>query len=203
MTDGRFDRRLFLAGAGASAAALVALTAGQSFDVLAPMNLFAPRVKGAGPQALPVNRTAAQAGVVETARDPGWRLTVAGAHGQRTYTRAELAQLPQSEAELPIACVEGWSTTASWRGVRLRDLLEAVGADPSRTIRVSSLQTHGPFRATTMPPEYAWDPLTLVALELNGAPLDIDHGYPARIIAPGRPGVLQTKWLTELREEAS
>jgi DMSO/TMAO reductase YedYZ molybdopterin-dependent catalytic subunit len=141
--------------------------------------------------------------VVETARDPDWRLTVAGAHAEKTFTRAELARLPQSEAVLPIACVEGWSTTASWRGVRLRDLLDSVAADPSRTIRVSSLQTHGPFRATTMPPEYARDPLTLVALEVNGAPLDIDHGYPARIIAPGRPGVLQTKWLSELREEPS
>ena len=41
-------------------------------------------------------------------------------------------------------------------------------------------------------------PATLVALELNGEPLDIDHGYPARMIAPGRPGVLQTKWLSTI-----
>ncbi|MBC7403690.1 MAG: molybdopterin-dependent oxidoreductase, partial [Microbacteriaceae bacterium] len=27
---------------------------------------------------------------------------------------------------------------------------------------------------------------------------DIDHGFPARMIAPGRPGVLQTKWLSKL-----
>nr|BFF14853.1 hypothetical protein GCM10025699_61560 [Microbacterium flavescens] len=46
--------------------------------------------------------------------------------------------------------------------------------------------------------EYATDPLTLVALELNGERLSIDHGYPARVIAPGRPGVLQTKWLTTI-----
>ena len=49
-----------------------------------------------------------------------------------------------------------------------------------------------------MQPEFARDPLTLVALELNGEELDIDHGYPARIIAPGRPGVLQTKWLSKI-----
>ena len=46
-----------------------------------------------------------------------------------------------------------------------------------------------------MPAEYSRDEKTLVALELNGSVLDLDHGYPARIIAPGRPGVLQTKWL--------
>jgi DMSO/TMAO reductase YedYZ molybdopterin-dependent catalytic subunit len=47
----------------------------------------------------------------------------------------------------------------------------------------------------SMPAEYVQDERTLVALELNGAVLDLEHGYPARIIAPGRPGVLQTKWL--------
>lgn len=49
-----------------------------------------------------------------------------------------------------------------------------------------------------MPPEYARDPLTLIALRVNGERLDVDHGYPARVIAPGRPGVLQTKWLTAI-----
>ena len=39
------------------------------------------------------------------------------------------------------------------------------------------------------------DTLTLVALRLNGERLAIDHGYPCRLIAPNRPGVLQTKWL--------
>ena len=39
------------------------------------------------------------------------------------------------------------------------------------------------------------DPDTLLALELNGEALDLDHGYPVRLIAPDRPGVLQTKWI--------
>jgi DMSO/TMAO reductase YedYZ molybdopterin-dependent catalytic subunit len=42
------------------------------------------------------------------------------------------------------------------------------------------------------------DDLTLVALEVDGKTLDINHGYPARLIAPARPGVLQTKWLSTL-----
>ncbi len=56
-----------------------------------------------------------------------------------------------------------------------------------------------------MPAVYSQDGLTLLALELNGAPLDLngapldhDHGYPARIMAPGRPGVLQTKWVQRM-----
>ena len=40
--------------------------------------------------------------------------------------------------------------------------------------------------------------VSIFAYGLNGAVLHIDHGYPARLIAPARPGVLQTKWLRSL-----
>jgi DMSO/TMAO reductase YedYZ molybdopterin-dependent catalytic subunit len=50
-------------------------------------------------------------------------------------------------------------------------------------------------------PPHLGDPLTLVALRLNGAVLHLDHGYPCRLIAPNRPGVLQTKWLAALTVE--
>jgi DMSO/TMAO reductase YedYZ molybdopterin-dependent catalytic subunit len=79
--------------------------------------------------------------------------------------------------------------------VRIRDLVAAVGAPPSSSLRVTSLEPEGVYRTMDMPAAYAQDERTLVALELNGQTLDLDHGYPARIIAPGRPGVLQTKWL--------
>ena len=54
-----------------------------------------------------------------------------------------------------------------------------------RTCASRSLQTSGKYAVTEMQPEFVRDPLTLVALELDGEVLDIDHGYPARIIAPG------------------
>jgi len=38
----------------------------------------------------------------------------------------------------------------------------------------------------------------MLALELNGAPLHIDHGFPVRLIGPNRPGVQQTKWVTSV-----
>ncbi|MFT7712238.1 molybdopterin-dependent oxidoreductase [Clavibacter tessellarius] len=191
-------RRGFLVTVGASVAAVVALTAGQSFRILAPFNAFGPRVMGTGPQALPVNRTAEAAGVTETAVDPGWTLTVSTGSSSRAFTMDDLRAMELVTATLPIACVEGWSQSATWRGVRLKDLMDAVGADPGARLRVTSLEQRGGFRRTEMGPEYVRDPLTLVALELDGAPLDIQHGYPARMIAPGRPGVLQTKWLSTL-----
>lgn len=195
---GRASRRGFLVAVGAAVSTVVVLTAGQSFRVLDAVNVFAPRKRGIGPQGLPVNRTARAAGVIETAMAPEWTLAVVDGTTREVYTRTRLEALPQHDVELPIACVEGWSQTASWRGPRLSDLLDSVGASPDAHVRISSLQQHGNFGVTDMQPEFVRDPLTLVALRLYGEVLDIDHGYPARIIAPGRPGVLQTKWLTRI-----
>jgi DMSO/TMAO reductase YedYZ molybdopterin-dependent catalytic subunit len=190
------SRRGFFAVIGAAATALVALTAGQSVRVLDPLNVFAPRKQGIGPQGLPVNRTAAAAGVVTSATAPEWTLGIVNGGVREVFSLSRLRSLPQADAVLPIACVEGWSQDAAWRGPRLRDLLDLVGAPEGSTVRITSLQQRGGFAVTLMQPEFVRDPLTLVALELNGEVLDIDHGFPARIIAPARPGVLQTKWLS-------
>lgn len=192
---GRWSRRAFLAGVGVTTGAVVLTTAGQSFSWLSPLNLFAPRVMGTGPQSVPVNRTSADARVADLATSGQWSLAVVYGGTRKAFSLAELRALPQHDQELPIACVEGWSQTARWRGVRIRDLVSAVGAPTRSTLRVTSLEPEGPYRIMSMPAEYVQDERTLVALQLNGAVLDVEHGYPARIIAPGRPGVLQTKWL--------
>jgi hypothetical protein len=192
---GRWSRRAFLTAVGGTAGALVLTTAGQSWSWLDPLNLFAPRKMGTGPQSVPVNRTAAQAQVEETAPAEDWGLAVTYRGTSRTFSLAELRALPQYEHDLPIACVEGWSQLARWRGVRMQDLVGAVGGPSDAAVRVTSLEPEGAYRIMTMPADYVRDDKTLVALELNGEVLDLDHGFPARIIAPGRPGVLQTKWL--------
>jgi len=194
----RASRRGFLAAIAATSAVLVATTAGQSFRPLDALNVFAPRKNGVGPTGLPVNRTARAAGVLETATAASWALTVVNGDASRSFTRAELARLPQHEVVLPIACVEGWSQYARWRGPRLRDLADAVGADSGASLRARSLEQDSIYAVTEIGPEFVRDELTLVALELEGVELDIDHGYPARLIAPARPGVLQTKWLDRI-----
>ena len=194
----RIARRGFFAGVAAATAGVVVLTVGQSSRLGEPFNVFAPRQRGRGPAGLPVNRTARAAGVLATATAADWTLTVVGPRLTRTFSRAELVALGMTEVALPISCVEGWSQMARWKGIRMRDLLATVQAEPSSEVRVTSLERHGGYRIMDMGPEYAADPTTLVALELNGATLDLDHGFPARIIAPGRPGVLQTKWIERI-----
>lgn len=194
----KVSRRGFFAAVGITTGGVVALTAGQSFSPLSPLNAFAPRQQGLGPNDLPINRTASAAQVLETAMDPDWRLDVIVGGVATSFTLERLRALGVADEKLPISCVEGWSQTGAWRGVRLVDLMAAAGAPTDRRIRLTSLEKKGGYRVTEMGPEYVSDPTTLVALELNGEPLSIDHGYPARMIAPGRPGVLQTKWLSSL-----
>jgi DMSO/TMAO reductase YedYZ molybdopterin-dependent catalytic subunit len=106
--------------------------------------------------------------------------------------------MPQATHRLPIACVEGWSADAEWTGVVLADLVAAVGASRDSDVRMISLEPPGPYSRTVLPARHARDSRTLIALKLNGQTLDLDHGYPCRLIAPTRPGVLQTKWLARI-----
>ncbi|MFS8099610.1 molybdopterin-dependent oxidoreductase [Lentzea alba] len=175
------SRRAFLRTTALTTGVAVVATAGATVPWLREISVLAWR----SPGALPVNRTARAANIVVP---PDWRLKV----GTKSYSLQELRAMPQTTVELPIACVEGWSQNATWTGVRVADL---VGKGD---IRVESLEQEGLYRATTLPEAFAQDPLTLLALELDGEELSPDHGHPCRLIAPNRPGVLQTKWVTSL-----
>lgn len=196
------ERRSLLRGVGAGVAAVTVTTVGQTFTPLRPLNLLAPRDPEPGTagttQGLPINRSAAAAGIDAAAlTSPAWRLTVDGPAGYR-LSLAELRALRQHTERLPIACVEGWSASAEWTGVRLRDLVTAAGAPGGTSVRVVSAQQRGGYRVMELPAAYVADPLTLLALRLNGEVLSLDHGFPARIIAPNRPGVWQTKWVARI-----
>ncbi|MEV0005480.1 molybdopterin-dependent oxidoreductase [Micromonospora sp. NPDC050980] len=194
------SRRGVLALAGGGALLLAALTVGQSVDALRRTALLLPRGRrvGGGPTGFPVNRTAAAAGVTAEATGPGWRLSLRTGDRAVTLDRAGLLALPQHTATLPIACVEGWSTSQTWTGVRLRDLAALVGAADPAAARVSSLERGGLFRRATLHGGQVTDPDALLALRVNGVDLSADHGFPARVIVPALPGVHCTKWVEEI-----
>ena len=131
---------------------------------------------------------------------PDYRLEVTGNVGRRlVFTLEELRALPQHSATLPITCVEGWSTSQRWTGVRVRDLLAMAGARPHRAQLGSSRSSPtAATRTSDLNHVQAHDHDTLLALEVNGEPLAPDHGFPLRLIAPNRPGVMQTKWIKTL-----
>jgi molybdopterin-dependent oxidoreductase-like protein protein len=191
------SRRSVLRGTWLAVALATVVTAGQTVPLLRRVSVLAPR-SGEGPQGVPVNRSAVAAGVLRSARSPDYRLTVTSGSSSRTFSLAELAALPQTTHRLPIACVEGWSVDAEWTGVVLAELVRTVGAPVDSDVRMISLEPPGPYSRTVLPARHARDAQTLIALQLNGEPLDLDHGYPCRLIAPTRPGVLQTKWLSRI-----
>ena len=193
---GVLSRRALLRTTWVATGAAVVLSAGSTVPQLRRVSLFGTR-SGAGPGGIPVNKSAAAAGVVAAATDPVWRLVVSSATATVELSRSDLEAMPQVSAELPIACVEGWSASGTWTGVTVATVLALVGHREG-DVRVVSLQQDGPFRVTTLPVQWVQDASTLLALRLDGETLALDHGYPVRLIAPNRPGVLQTKWLSRL-----
>jgi hypothetical protein len=193
------SRRGFLAATAGAVGAVTITTVGQTVRPLKGLAVLAPRRPDRGPQGFPVNKSAVGARVVDAARDPEWRLVVEGAVARRLeLSRSDLLALRQREAELPIACVEGWSAGVRWSGVPVRDILAMAGARDGAQIVAHSLQQRGSYVKSELNAPHVRDPDTLLALMANGEPLHIDHGYPCRLIAPNRPGVQQTKWLARL-----
>ena len=173
---------------------------GESFRHLA---LLAPRGRdyGDGPNDFQVNKTADAVGVTPDMTGPGWRLELRGAQ-EVSLSREQLLAMPQHTYDLPIACVEGWSTTQTWTGVRISDLAAAAGATGAGQVLVKSLQEAGSFNEAILSSAQIDDEKSLLALRVNGADISMDHGFPARVIVPALPGVHNTKWVSSMEFQA-
>ncbi|MCA2265673.1 molybdopterin-dependent oxidoreductase [Mycobacterium marseillense] len=195
------SRRGALALVGGGAFFLAVITAGQTLGGYArPAALLLPRgrSRGSGPTDFQVNRTAAAAGISAEDTAGRWRLTLSGGPRPVSVDRAALLAMPQHTAALPIACVEGWSTTQTWSGVRLAELARLAGVPAPESARVSSLERSGAFAGATLQSSQVLHPDALLALRVNGTDLSPDHGFPARIIVPALPGVHNTKWVAAI-----
>jgi DMSO/TMAO reductase YedYZ molybdopterin-dependent catalytic subunit len=195
------SRRGALGLVGAGSLALLVVTAGQSIGgSLRRTALLAPHNRDPlhGPNGFQINKSAAAVGIRASDIGPGWRLEIRGTH-RLALTYAQLLAMDQHTARLPIACVEGWSTDDQhWSGLRLRDLAALAGAPHATSVLVESVQRTGAFRRVLLAGNQISNPLSLLALHVNGAPLSTDHGHPARIIVPANPGVNNTKWVRRL-----
>jgi len=132
-----------------------------------------------------------------------WRLRIHGRVGRPlTLTFDELLRLPMIERYITLACVSnevggGLVGNVRWLGVRVKDLLDQVephdGAD-----QVVSRSVDG-WTAGTPTAVLRDGRDALLAVGMNGEPLPIEHGFPARLVVPGLYGyVSATKWLAEL-----
>ena len=131
-----------------------------------------------------------------------WTLTVGGRVDRPiTLTYAELLARPMVEADITLSCVSNevggnLVGNARWLGCRLDDLLDEAGIDPSAD-QVVGRSVDG-FTAG-FPTALLDGRDALVAVGMNGEPLPIRHGFPARLVVPGVYGyVSATKWLAEI-----
>ncbi len=195
------SRRGALALAGGSSLTLLALSIGQTIDPLRPTALLSPRGQsyGDGPNDFQINTTFEDIGIDPTQTGSSWRLRLLGPDGQtRVLRREDLLTMAMVTEELPIACVEGWSTSQLWTGVQLRELAALVGGRDAESVFVESLQRGGVFSTMTLNGKQIRAAKTLLALKVNGVDLSLDHGFPARMIIPAAPGVRNTKWVETL-----
>ncbi|WP_084211522.1 molybdopterin-dependent oxidoreductase [Pseudonocardia acaciae] len=191
------SRRGLLALVGGGSLLVAALTIGQTVDGLRGTAWLLPRGRSQddGPTGFPINRTAAAAGITSARVGADWRLTLTGGPAPVILDGPALVALPPHTAELPIACVEGWSTTQTWSGVRLADLAALAGVHRPESALVRSIERGGAFSSARLTGAQVLDPDALLATAVNGVPLSLDHGYPARVIVPALPGVHCTKWV--------
>jgi DMSO/TMAO reductase YedYZ molybdopterin-dependent catalytic subunit len=140
-----------------------------------------------------------------------------------TVPASELSSLPQRSVTVTLECAgngrlgmsplppgEPWLAgavaTASWSGVPLATLLDRAGLrDDVIEILISGADRGMPAgsRAETrfaraLPLDKATDPNVILAVEMNGRPLPIEHGAPVRLIVPGWYGMASVKWVARI-----
>ncbi len=145
--------------------------------------------------------------VTQNAIDPDpdlavWRLEVAGLVGTPgTYTYEQFTSLPSISRAVTLECIANGIgghliSTAIWQGVPLRDLLARHGsALPSaRYVVFSAVDGY----VVSQPLSVVLEADALLAFRMNGQELPIRHGYPLRVLLPGRFGEENPKWLTRI-----
>jgi DMSO/TMAO reductase YedYZ molybdopterin-dependent catalytic subunit len=127
--------------------------------------------------------------------DPAaWRLRVRAGGSTRDWTYAELAGFAD-RVEAVLDCTGGWYARAAWEGVRLDRLLPpGATAGPDRAGSLVVASATGYRRRLPL----ADADRLLLATRLAGRPLAAGHGFPARLVAPGRRGFWWVKWVTSI-----
>lgn len=121
---------------------------------------------------------------------------------------AELRSLPSRTQITRHDCVEGWSAIGQWRGAKLAALLDA--ARPKPEARYVVFHCADPMEEGGTEPYYesidfddAYHPQTILAYELNGAPLPVKNGAPLRLRVERQLGYKHAKYVMRIELVAS
>ena len=124
----------------------------------------------------------------------GWSVLVTGDVNQPlSITYEQLAGHAQERIRTTLDCTGGWYSEQEWEGVSLSTLLDRAGVrEGARSIVVKSVT--GYSRAYTVEDARG----LLIAMRVAGQPLTHGHGFPARIVAPGKRGYWWVKWVRSI-----
>jgi DMSO/TMAO reductase YedYZ molybdopterin-dependent catalytic subunit len=142
--------------------------------------------------------------VVPQLRTEDWRLRIHGmVERELTFGYSDIRNRPLTERTITMTCVSNevggpYVSTANFIGVDLSDLLRAAGVRPGAE-QLFSTSVDGWTSGTPVSAALDPDRGAMLALGMNGEPLPIEHGFPARMVIPGLYGyVSATKWVTDL-----
>lgn len=131
-----------------------------------------------------------------------YRLIVDGAvERPGAFSLAALQRMPQRTQITRHDCVEGWSAIGKWSGVPLGQLLDVVGARSDAryvVFRCMDNDGAGNLYYESLDLRQARHPQTLLAMRLNDAPLDPEHGAPVRLRIPTQLGYKSAKWIAHI-----
>ena len=125
-----------------------------------------------------------------------WQLIVDGLVGRpMAFSLEQLRRLPATTQITHQACEEGWSFIAEWTGVRVSEVLQLVGVSSQARYAVFS-----PFDVNwdSLDMPDAWHPQTLLAYDMNGQKLPVEHGAPLRLRVTRQLGYKSVKYLSHI-----
>jgi DMSO/TMAO reductase YedYZ molybdopterin-dependent catalytic subunit len=133
-----------------------------------------------------------------TAVNPNdYRLTIDGNVSKSLeFTLLDLQAMPSVQKTAKIECVTGWAANVPWEGIPLLYLLSQAGVSPENIARVTIKSITG--YETTLNSDEVADSDSIIALKAGGLPLTVEHGYPARLVAPTRLGLDWVKYVTRI-----
>lgn len=132
---------------------------------------------------------------LEEAFDPkDWALKIeAPGLAARSMSMEAVKALPRVEMTTELMCIEGWSEVVHWTGTPLSNIA------PPQAPEYVSLTTPDEVYYVGLDRESALHPQTLLAWEMNGAPLPSEHGAPLRLVIPVKYGIKSIKRIGSIR----